>query len=132
MTWSYSGNPSASTRDAVRFAIGDTLTADQQLTDEEIDYVLTFKSTVIGAAISCCDGLIARYSRLVTQGVGSISVSYSDRIRQYKELLARLRLRGPAAIPFAGGTTVSGKDLANEDTDRDRPAFDLDSFDRKY
>ena len=41
MTWTYSGNPSSTERDAVRFLVGDTDTNDQLLSNEEIDYLVT-------------------------------------------------------------------------------------------
>ena len=40
MTWNYSGDPSLSSRDAVRFLIGDTDPNDPLVTDEEIAYAL--------------------------------------------------------------------------------------------
>lgn len=129
MTWSYT-DPSASDKDAVRFAIGDTNTADQQLSDEEILWTLTQRTTVIGAALLCCDALIARYARLVTQSVGSVSVSYSDRLGNYRDLKDQLKICGPAALPFAGGTKVSEKETADEDEDRDPPMFSRDMFNR--
>lgn len=130
MTWSYT-SPSHSVRDAVRFEIGDTVSTDPQLSDEEIDYILTQRATVGQAAVLCIDHLIAKYSRLVTQSVGSVSVSYGDRIRQFKELLARLRLRTSRAPIVIGGTSVSEKAAADEDTDRDAPVFKVGMFDRR-
>jgi hypothetical protein len=131
LTWTYT-SPLTSTRDAVRFNIGDTQSADPQLSDEEIDYVLTLRSSVVQAAIMCCDELIARYTRQVTQSVGSVSVSFSDRIGHYKELIARLNLRGAAIEPFIGGQSISDSDSVNTDTDRNGAIFSVGMFDRKY
>ena len=39
MTWSYSGDPASSDRDAIRFYIGDTDTTLQLLQDEDIDFL---------------------------------------------------------------------------------------------
>jgi len=130
VSWSYSGDPSSSDRDAVRFAIGDTDTNDQQLTDEEIDYLLGLYPTVNECAIACVDSLIAKYARLVSQSVGAISISYGERLSNYKTLLGRLSRKRGRLIPFAGGTTISGKDTADEDTDRDPPKFKVGMFDR--
>jgi hypothetical protein len=41
MTFTYAGDPSASTLAALRFLIGDTITGDQQLSDEEKDETST-------------------------------------------------------------------------------------------
>lgn len=40
MAWSYSGDPSTSKKDEVRFLIGDTNINQQILSDEEIEYML--------------------------------------------------------------------------------------------
>ena len=39
MAWTYSGDPSSSARDAIRFLVGDTDTNDQLVTNEEIAWV---------------------------------------------------------------------------------------------
>lgn len=131
MTWSYDDTLSTN-RDLVRLEIGDTVSTDQQLSNEAIDQALAQRSSVIQAAILCCDRIIAKYARLVTQSVGPVSVSYGERMKNYEELISRLRLRAPAVSPFAGGTSVAGKEAAAEDTDRDAPIFSVGMFDRKY
>jgi len=131
LTWTYT-NPATSDRDAVRFEIGDTNSADPQITDEEIAYVLAEFSDVVMASIRCCEALIAKYARLVSQGVGSVNVSYSDRIAHYQSVIARLQLRAPSTNPFAGGTKVADKEAADEDTGRDAPFFKVGMFDRRY
>lgn len=40
MSWTYSGDPSKSQKDAARFAIGDTDSAKPLLQDEEITYLI--------------------------------------------------------------------------------------------
>lgn len=122
MSWSYSGNPAASSRDAVRFAIGDTLTSDQQITDEEIDFVLSTQPSITLAAIECCDHLIGLYARLVSQSVGSISVSYAERQKNYVGLRRRLAHR-LAPVPYAGGISIADKTSNEEDTDWDYPSI---------
>ena len=72
MVWSYSGDPSSSDRDALRFLIGDTDTSDQQLVNEELDYLLTEHGAVGPAGIAACRAMIGKYARLVDQSTGSI------------------------------------------------------------
>ncbi len=112
--------------------VGDTSSSDPQLTDEEIDYTLTKYTSTVGAAINCCDCIISKYTRLVTQSVGQISINYSDRIKQYKELIVRLRLRSGAVKPYMGGATLSDKEAQDEDEDRNAPTFKMGMFDRNY
>ena len=121
--WSYSGNPAASDLDAVRFAIGDTDTADQLLSDEEIAYLLT-NSTVSAASIAACEALAAKFARSVDRTVGSLSLSASQKAKQFRELAATLRRqRAVLAAPYAGGISVADKDTQRADTDRVKPTF---------
>ena len=131
MTWTFDDSLGTS-RDRVRLELGDTSSADQQLSDEAIDMSLVQRSKVLSAAILCCDWVIAKYARLVSQGVGSVNVSYSDRLAHYQTLKANLRLRAGAGLPFVGGISVAGKTAADSDSDRSAPVFSVGMFDRKY
>lgn len=125
MTWTYGGDPAANDRDKVRFLIGDTDTNDQQVSDEEIAYLLTSEGSVPGAAVAAVQALIAKFSRLVDKSVGDLSISYSQRVGQYEKLLRQLVQRRAlrTGTPYAGGISESDKDTVEADTDRVRPEF---------
>lgn len=119
MTWTYSGDPATCDRDAIRFTIGDTDSADELLTDEEIAYLLATCGSVQAAAINGCLTLAAKFSRLADKSIGDMSLSYSQRAANYLTLAKTLKgSLGNVAVPFAGGST-------NE------PIFknDMDSYD---
>ena len=120
MTWTYGRDPAASNRDAVRFLVGDTDNADPLVTDEEIAYALTLEPTNTLTAARVAEALAAKFSRYANQSVGDLSISYSDRVRQLKELAKQLRAEGTisAATPFAGG--ISAADKASRASDSDR------------
>lgn len=40
MSWTYSGNPASSARDALRFLISDTIDSAPIMQDEELDYLI--------------------------------------------------------------------------------------------
>lgn len=136
MTWTYAGDPSATSLAAVRFLIGDTNTLDQQLNDAEINFALSESgSNKYDAAIYCCDALAAKYSRDVNSQIESVREDATTRMNQYISLAARLKLRaesqatdGGIGIPYVGGVTESGIDLVRSDTDRKQPAFTDDRF----
>lgn len=90
MTWTYSGNPKDSVKDQVRFMIGDTDEGDQQLTDEEIEFLIGMHSTPLGAAKAAITGLIAKYSREVSYTIGPEKVSAEERVSNLQNLLATL------------------------------------------
>lgn len=129
MTWTYSGNPGSSSRDELRFLIGDTDSADPLFSDEELDYLLTeHGGSVPAAAMASCRRLIAKYSRYVDQKTGDIDIKYSQRISQLNSLMDTLRgdLR---PVPYAGGISVSDIEAVRDDDDRQGPVFVLGMFD---
>lgn len=128
MTWTYSGNPASSARDAIRFLIGDTDTTDQLLSDEEIAWVNTEASgtstattNLYDAAARCCQTVASKLARQADKSIGDLSVSLSQRATAYlaqadqmKGLAAR---SGNVPIPYAGGITWSDKEIDQENPD---------------
>lgn len=130
MTWTYSGNPGSSDLNQLRFRIQDTNTLDQQLTDEELSWLLTSEGTVNSAAAAALRILLAKYSRLANKRVGDLSIDYTPIIRNYQSLLDAIVADAAVqdAMPFAGGISVSGKQALEQDTDRVTPAFGREQF----
>ena len=84
--------------------IGDTLPADQQLQDEEIDAILGLRSTVYGAAADACRAIAAKFSRSVTQsGGGSAKANFSDLSKAYARMAIAFEARsfGYVSMPYA-------------------------------
>lgn len=130
MSWSYSGDPSASTLDEVRFLIGDTDIDDQQLSDEEITYLLAEYESALPAAIAAAEGIAAKYARLVDQKTGDIDVKFSQRAAHYSQLAADLRRKiGILAEPYVGGISVSDTEIDKDDDDVVQPAFEVGMMD---
>lgn len=124
MSWTYSGDPSTSPKDAVRFTIGDTDSTDPILTDEEINYLLTLKNSVSGAAHESCQRIVAKYARLVDQTVGAVQTKYSQLVDQYTALANSLYVSNSAiAIPYAGGISITDSQSLQTDTSRVQPVF---------
>ncbi|HHY37203.1 MAG: hypothetical protein LHW58_08380 [Candidatus Cloacimonetes bacterium] len=125
MVWSYSGDPAANPKDAVRFYLGDTDPDDPQLQDEEILFLVQkFAGNVYLAAADAARGLAGKYSRRADKAVGDLRLSFSQQAQHYWELAKRLQTEaGKRAVPYAGGISKSDKKTQEEDTDRVRPAF---------
>lgn len=126
MSWSYSGNPSDSDKDRVRFLIGDTNEDDQLLTDEEIESSLTKNgSDVLQAAVESCYAIAANFSREADIQTGDYSEDLSQRAEAYKDLADTLEQRSEetGAKPFAGGTSKDDIDSREQDSDRPEPSF---------
>ena len=126
MSWSYSGNPTFSVKDQVRFLIGDTNSNDQILQDGEIEWVLSlYNNSPNNAAIRCCETIISKFARMVDQSVGQVKVSWSQRMKSYEQTLQMLRNRLSIEDSgfYAGGISRTDKLANNENTDNVRPDF---------
>lgn len=126
MPWSYDPNL-VSDVDQVRFLIGDTLSTDPQLQNEEISAFLTIHANDVRAtAIAAARALSARYTRQADKWVGDLKILNSQKSRQYARLAEDLGKSSSASIsgiPSAGGISVSKKEMAEEDEDRVVPFF---------
>lgn len=101
-----------------------------ELSDESITAILAIESDARVAAAICAESLAGRYSSLVDKKIGDLSISYSQRAKQWKELAASLRTSARSALfePWAGGLSEGDKAARRADTDLVQPAFRRDLF----
>lgn len=121
MTWSYSGNPSSSTGDAVRFLVGDTDTTDQLISNEEIAFFVAEFNNARRSASEAARAIAAKYARLMSRSIGGLSADFSAKYRQYLELADNLLSKEemkPVAL-FISGYTKSQKEIVELDDDRE-------------
>lgn len=120
-SWTYSENPGTSTRDAVRFAIGDTDAQDPLLWDEEIDFAIAEHGTVLGASQACVRAIVAKLAKEMDRTVGALSASFSQRHEHYKELLVTISSQVSESLgaPYAGGISTTDKQAQRSDQDHD-------------
>ncbi len=92
---SYSGDPSTSDLDTVRFLIRDTDISDPAFTDAELTFLLTEWSDPYVAAWNAADTLTSRYAGLasISKSVGdlSLSTSYASQADSYRQVATNLR-----------------------------------------
>lgn len=131
MTWTYSGNPSASDNDEVRFLVGDTETTDQLVQDEEIAYAVAEESNNRYAASRIARSIAAKFSRKVDKNIGDLKISYSRRYQQYLDMADELKADASTfgVIPYAGGITISDKESVEKNPDRVSPSFSKNMHD---
>lgn len=130
MAWSYDTSLTT-TRDRVRFLIGDTDTNDQQLSNEEISFVLSDNSDkVYAAAVECVRALRAKFARLVDRSVGDLKNSYSQRQKAYEDLETALQKKatGNIASIMAGAVYESTSEADRTDSTILQPFFKRDQF----
>ena len=132
-TWNYSGDPGASTKDAVRFLIGDTDSRDQLLSDQEIDYLVNNVGSANESAAQACE-ILAAARESIDKEIDDLVVKGRQHAEHWSELADRLRKRrvGSRMGVFAGGISISDGYARDIDTDRPVPAFDVGMFDNPH
>ncbi len=101
-TWSYSGNPNTTTRDKVRFFIGDTDPGRQWLNNAEIDEALVVEPRIEFAAAICVEAMVGK---MKPRGAGDTTRGDIAMIDRLMQLAEKLRMRGRVAT---GTWTYSG------------------------
>jgi hypothetical protein len=133
MAWTYT-SPLASTKDEVRFLMGDTDQDRPHMQDEEITYLLT-KYGVESAAAAACEQLAAKYTGLIDRTVGSLTINYSQLSKQFAESAVRLRRqsRSPESVAAGGaGPLVFGIAHAEKDAKDEDSSLIPDTFDEGF
>lgn len=135
MAWTYSGDPSASNTDAVRYLVGDIDTTAQLTTDEAIAWEVSQWPNIYLAAASVADSIAALLGR--TQGMRADGVTYGDAAKEMRERAKTLRAKGSTAGNggsgaagggvFVGGISIADKTAREQDTDRVKPSFTRDT-----
>jgi uncharacterized protein YdaU (DUF1376 family) len=139
LTWSYSGDPSASDLDAIRFWSQLVDEDDQRLSDEEITYLSSEENSIKEAAAACCEVMSTRYASEADIRAGSegeLSIKMSQLSEQFSKRAAMLREAAKesgakSASPWSASISVAEKAEQEERTDRVEPAFRRGQFDEE-
>jgi hypothetical protein len=133
----------ADTVSKIRFEIGDKVDVGHLVEDEEITAVnarvadtpaAPTEKEILLAAADIADALAVQFARNVTRKNLSLSVSASDKSKQFKECARRLRQRAgisqaedgtiaQSVEGYVGGLSIAEKTTDNEDTDLIQPSF---------
>lgn len=116
MGFTYSGDPTTSELDEVRFYIGDTDPDRPMLDDAEIEFVIerwgALADTLLFAGAACAEMIAARYAREVNVSADGTSVSVGELQQKYLTLAQSLRdqakdllVSGPLADNILVSTT---------------------------
>ena len=125
MAWTYSGDPSKSDRDWVRWRVGDTDSSDKLQTDAEIDAAVTTYGTKYLAAAQIALSIAAGYARRVDTAMGKLKISHSQRVQYWTDFAMKLQAEADltGVAPWAGGISKDSKQEFEADTDRVEPSF---------
>lgn len=132
MTWSYSGGPSASNLDEVRWRAGLTDTSEQLVTDEEINFCISQEDNNVAAAAGACEGAAAKLAREVDLRAGArgeLSLKLSQAAEALKRRALELRKKSNSyAKPWSAAISRDEKDDQLDDSDRVTPFFKRKQF----
>jgi hypothetical protein len=130
--FSYSGDPSTSPKDAVRFEITDTVEESAFLKDAEIEYSLRVEAGeepdargVLCASARCAEVIARSIGKQADEIVGSLGATYSK--TQYQKLAKELRKRAQGlGAPRMPAISRSEKRRLRQDRERVQPLFRRD------
>jgi hypothetical protein len=113
MSWSYSGDPSASDLDAVRFYVQDIVDTRQLISDEELQFLIDqwgpVKDSNLYTAGVAAEVLAAKFAAEVNVTADGINVDLGSLQDKYEKLASSLRDQYKAQ--FETGSFPSDADL---------------------
>jgi hypothetical protein len=125
VTFTYDG-PGASTKDEVRFLIGDTDAAAPYMSDEEINYLIgrwmPLYGTVEWVAAMAAGALAGRFAREASYSADGVSIGLGALGQQFRDLSVQLREQHRSSL-------VGGQPDAGGITPGERTAWDVKEFD---
>jgi len=113
----------------VRYLVGDTVSTDPLVQDEEIVFALSQRPSIYGAAAMVCRSLSARLSREADTVDKDLRTTLSARATAFSRRAAEYENKAisrSGAKPFAGGLSIADKISRENDTDRVQPGFVID------
>lgn len=129
----YSGDPTASQRDALRFLIDDTDVANPMFEDGELDAVLRSRGldpeatgdigAVRGAAVEALEIVARRMALQPSFQIGRFSEDRSKAAQIIADRIKELKASLSGGLLYAGGISKADKEAQEADTDRVQPAF---------
>ena len=132
MTFTWTGDPSASTIEQIRFEIWDTDSTNVRFQDAEIEYAYDQEHSIYNAAARLCEVLSVRYSDAVDRTMGPLRVSLGDKSKFYALRAQELRKKAmKLAVPYVGGHSDAKKSIFENDSDLIQPAFEKGIMDNE-
>jgi hypothetical protein len=130
MAFTWTGDPSASTIEQIRWEIRDIDSTNPKFQDAEITYAYDQEHSVLGAAARLCEQLQVRYADAGSRTMGPLKVDMTNLSRLFKEKAADLRRRCLLNIrPYAGGYSDAKEEVFEDDSDLIQPTFEKGMMD---
>lgn len=118
MAWTYSGNPLTNENDRYRFLIGDTISYEPILQDEEIAFVLSEYTSRDVRLLKLFEAICLFFMRDTEVSLGPLLERPQSRYEKAKENLDFYRKKVNSAgisVPTYGAAKVFGKGMQSND-----------------
>jgi hypothetical protein len=122
MSFSYTGDPTDSQVNSVRFYIQDTVSTDVLLQDEEIQFLITqwfpLSNSLIYVAAVCAEIVASKFAREISTSADGVSVGAEALQQKYQTLAEQLRKQYIREVSASSSVEFASKiwDLAYDDS----------------
>lgn len=127
MTWTYvPADLETTPLYQIRFLIGDIVSTEPLVQDEEITFALIRRNSINGAVALVCRAISAKFSRLSDTTVNEQKHLLSQKAEAYAKRADEYEALDDStggATPFLGGASCGDKAARDSDTDRVKPGF---------
>jgi hypothetical protein len=132
MSFTWTGDPSASTIEKIRWEIRDTDSTNAKFQDAEITYAYDQEGSIMGAAARLCEQLQVRYADAASRTMGPLKVDMSNMSQLFAQKAKDLRRRRMLnARPYAGGYSETKEDTFEDDSNLIQPIFEKGIMDNE-
>lgn len=116
MAWTYTNSPATSQRDEVRFLVGDTVSTEQLVSDEEIAYAIVQNSNIKEAASIIAEAIAMKFATMKTSvKIGPIAEEYGNRAEFYAKRAKELKNNASSSVTL---NIDSGTSYNSDGTER--------------
>ena len=130
MAFTWTGDPSASVIEQIRWEINDIDSTNAKFQDSEIQYAYDQEHSIFNASARLCEQLQVKYSDAASRTMGPLKVDMSNMANLFAEKAKALRRRATAwAQPYVGGQSEAKEDVFEADSDLKQPIFEKGMMD---
>ena len=127
MVFTWTGDPAASTIEAIRWYIDDIVSSDAKFQDAEINYAYDQEKSILGAAALLCEQLAANYAGEVSRSLGPMRIDLTSLAEKYERKAVEYRKRAQAfAAPYASNISKADEEVWEDNSDIKQPIFEKD------
>ena len=123
MSFSYDETALSTELNKIRLYLGDTVSTDPFLQDEEIAMIQADYTTFYRRVAECCRLICSKLARKVDYRLSRLTEKSSVIYDRYKAMADRYEAMSSAAYPWSGSIYKADKESVEDDTSLVKPKF---------